>query len=413
MSDDWRRDPNIIEGEYEVIGESYEAYGPQGANGISIDKKPPYVTYVFLALNIGTWLIMSLVGLLMGWNQSQQLFYFGAKVNLLIVQGEYWRLLTAMFLHIGILHLFFNSYALYIYGPLVEKLFGKVKFTLIYLISGLIGSLLSYIFSAHDAAGASGAIFGLMGSLLYFRKEKKSLYQKVFGPGLILIIGINLVYGFVQPGIDNWGHIGGLLGGFLMGNALGLYGQKDKKQIRRILIWLLIAIIFLAGLGYGQIKHGAIIHLRKAYDSVKVGNYAGARAHISRLSTRARNKPDTKEFIGALFVEDINNSIMKEEPEKALESINLLLDYYPKEMDYYFYRGNIYESMGDYENALLDYLYVTKTIKNSDKVWFGAGRAAYNSGKVKDAKEYLKEALKINPSHGDAKKLLEEISNMI
>ena len=167
----------------------------------------------------------------MGWNQSLQLFYFGAKVNELVVQGEYWRLFTAMFLHIGLLHLFFNSYALYLYGPAVEKLFGKVKFLVIYIVSGLMGSLLSYLFSPNPAAGASGAIFGLMGSLLYFRKEKRNLFQRIFGPGLLMIIGINLMYGFIQPGMTI-GVIWWPIEGFLTGNALGLYRVRDKNMAK-------------------------------------------------------------------------------------------------------------------------------------------------------------------------------------
>lgn len=186
---DWRRRPDIIEGEYEVI-EEREVRGfnnqPTG-DYLRTDPTPPYVTYAILGINIVAWLLMNLLGLLFGWNLNIQLLLFGAKVNELIAHGQYWRLLTAMFLHIGIMHLFFNSYALYIYGPVVERLYGKVKFTIVYLLSGLLGSLASYAFSPNPAAGASGAIFGLMGSLLYFRQRRRTLFQRVFGPGLLII----------------------------------------------------------------------------------------------------------------------------------------------------------------------------------------------------------------------------------
>ena len=140
-----------------------------------------------------------------------------------------------------------------------------------YTWSGLVGSLLSYLLSPNNAAGASGAIFGLMGSLLYFRKEKRNLFQRVFGPGLLMIIGINLLYGFIQPGIDNWGHIGGLVGGFLMGNGLGLYRERNPNYKKRILCWILIILIFVLGLGWGRMKHSAAIHLSRAYDAARSG----------------------------------------------------------------------------------------------------------------------------------------------
>jgi len=414
MNDDRRRDPNVIEGEYEIIGE-WDAEPPKEPrkDHIEIGSGPPYVTYTILAINIGVWVLMSLVGLFMGWSQSQQLYYFGAKVNVLIAQGEYWRLLTPMFLHVGLAHLFFNSYALYIYGPAVERLFGRIKFILVYLVSGLVGSLLSYLLSPNNAAGASGAIFGLMGSLLYFRKEKRNLFQRVFGPGLLMIIGINLLYGFIQPGIDNWGHIGGLVGGFLMGNGLGLYRERNPNYKKRILCWILIILIFVLGLGWGRMKHSAAIHLSRAYDAVRTGLIDEAKLHIEKLSDRDRRDSKAKELIEVVYIEDINNYLRKGQADEALESINVLIGYYPEETNYYFYRGNIYEAMGDYEWALEEYLLVTEKIKNSEEIWFSAGRAAYNAGKLSDAKRYLEEALKINPNYQDAKQLLEDISGYI
>ncbi|HHY82453.1 MAG TPA: rhomboid family intramembrane serine protease [Clostridiales bacterium] len=262
MSDNWQNDhgKEYIEGEYEVIEERdlhdnygrHYSYRPEHA--VSIDTRPPYVTYAILGINIIVYLLMNLFGLLFFLNQSQQLLIFGAKENTLIAYGQYWRLFTAMFLHIGIFHLFFNSYALYVYGPVVERLFGKVKFAAVYIISGLTGSLLSYMFSPNPAAGASGAIFGLMGALLYFRQRKRDIFYRIFGTQLIMIIAFNLFFGFVNAGIDNWGHIGGLIGGFLVGNAVGLY-KEPVLEGRKILIWLLIVLIFALGLWYGHEKY--------------------------------------------------------------------------------------------------------------------------------------------------------------
>jgi len=256
MSDHWRN-KEYFEGDKEVLEERYmieEQYKPPPKYILYVDKGIPYVTYIILGINIAAFLLMNLTGLLFGWQQSEQLFFFGAKVNLLIAYGQYWRLLTAVFLHIGIAHLFFNSYAIYIYGPIVERLYGKVKFIIVYLGSGLMGSLFSYMFSSNSSAGASGAIFGLMGSLLYFRQQRKEIFQKVFGPRLFIIIAINLFIGLTSNGIDNWGHIGGLIGGYLLGNAVGLYREKVFEP-KKLLIWAFILLLFFFGIKYGQGKY--------------------------------------------------------------------------------------------------------------------------------------------------------------
>jgi rhomboid protease GluP len=159
------------------------------------------------------------LGTIDGSQDSRVLTLFGAKINSLVAAGQVWRLFTAMFLHIGVIHLLFNLYALNALGPLVESYFGHLRFTAIYVIAGLFGSLASYAFSPVPSAGASGAIFGLAGAItVYFLR-----YRENFGArgrailnNMFLVIGINLVFGLTQPGIDNWGHIGGLVGGALV-----------------------------------------------------------------------------------------------------------------------------------------------------------------------------------------------------
>ena len=145
----------------------------------------------------------------------------------------------------------------------MEKLFGKIRFVLIYMIAGLMGSLLSYLFSPNPAAGASGAIFGLMGSLLYLLRRKGGLYKRIFGPGLYIVIGVNLLFGFIQPGIDNWGHIGGLIGGFLAANAVGLQDER-RVTMRKAVTWLLVLACFAVGILYGQRKYAPVMYIESS-----------------------------------------------------------------------------------------------------------------------------------------------------
>ena len=126
----------------------------------------PHFTYVFLGINIAVFVLMTLAG---GTTNDSTLIAFGVKSNELINQGQYWRFLTPVFIHIGILHLFFNSYALWMVGPQVEKLYGGARFVLLYVLTGIAGVAGSYWHRPEGlSAGASGAIFGLFGVLLVF-----------------------------------------------------------------------------------------------------------------------------------------------------------------------------------------------------------------------------------------------------
>ncbi|HBP63034.1 MAG TPA: rhomboid family intramembrane serine protease, partial [Desulfosporosinus sp.] len=107
----------------------------------------------------------------------------------------------------------FNLYALWALGPLTEESLGHRKFLLIYILSGLGGSIASFVFSTALSAGASGAIFGLLGALLYYSYKRPALWKSGLGMNLVVVILVNLGFGLVQPGIDNFAHLGGLITG--------------------------------------------------------------------------------------------------------------------------------------------------------------------------------------------------------
>lgn len=175
---------------------------------------------------------------------------WGAKVNSLIKQGQIWRLVTSSFLHADIMHLLVNCYSLNSVGPTVEKLSGPKRFVAVYIASAIASSTISYYLCKAPAVGASGAIFGLVGSLAVFVLRHKNLIkggqQSLFQ--ITRVIAVNMVLGLVSRGIDNWGHVGGLIGGaslsWLLGPALSFKsteeGRKelvDKPPIAYILSW--------------------------------------------------------------------------------------------------------------------------------------------------------------------------------
>ncbi len=175
------------------------------------------------------------------------LLNFGANFAPLVKSGgvEVLRLITSTFLHANLLHLLFNMYSLYIIGTQLENYVGKWKFLGIYFISGVSGSLLSCIFSNNISVGASGAIFGLLGAILYFGYHYRLYLGSVLKNQIIPLIIINLSIGFLSSGIDNAAHIGGLIGGYLSMMAFGVNGKSVKSERINGCIVLFIYFIFL------------------------------------------------------------------------------------------------------------------------------------------------------------------------
>lgn len=180
---------------------------------------------------------------------SNVLAKFGANNILLIKNGEIYRLLTCAFLHVGLIHLVVNMYSLRVIGPSVEGLIGKGKFVFIYLISAISASLMSLVFVDSNivSVGASGAIFGLMGALLYFGYHYRLYLNDAIKTQIIPVILFNLIIGFMMPGIDNGAHIGGLIGGYLATMAIGIKNKSEKKDM--INGWIVL-ILYLAFLSY-------------------------------------------------------------------------------------------------------------------------------------------------------------------
>jgi len=205
-------------------------------------NKGSYVTYFLIALNI----IFYLVPLLLGQDRSIISMYcvHGPSIR----AGQYYRLLTGIFLHGSLWHLFFNCYALYVIGSQIENFLGKVKFSIIYLFSGIVGSLFSMSFSGGVASvGASGAIFGLMGALLYFGYYYRVYLGNVVKTQLLPLIILNLALGFILSGVDNFAHIGGLIAGIMITMALGI---KDKSSsFEKVNGWIIV-LIFMAFISY-------------------------------------------------------------------------------------------------------------------------------------------------------------------
>ena len=219
-------------------------------NSIASDifkRKTPYVTFAIILINFVVFLLMYLFG--NGSRDFYTLIKFGALYKPLVVDGEIFRLITTAFLHIGVPHLLVNSYSLYVIGSQMESFLGKAKFIIVYLVSALCGSLMSIIFFDSVSAGASGAIFGLLGSMLYFGYNYRVFLGNVLKSQIIPLIILNLGLGFLTDGIDNAAHIGGLLAGIIATQAVGLKHKTSTFERVNGIIILIIYIVFLGYMG--------------------------------------------------------------------------------------------------------------------------------------------------------------------
>jgi len=193
---------------------------PSGATNyqpvsLALQRQTPVVTYTIMGVTIFVFLLQTVSkALLNGVDIPQAL---GMKVNDLIVQGQLWRLFTPMLLHGSILHIGFNMYALYILGPGLERFYGWKRYLAVYILAGFAGNVMSFLFSPENSLGSSTAIFGIFGAEgVFFYQNRKIFGQRAQMAlrEIIFFAGINLLFG-LSPGIDNWGHIGGLIGGTL------------------------------------------------------------------------------------------------------------------------------------------------------------------------------------------------------
>ena len=202
-------------------------------------KKDPIITKILITINI----VIFILQLVLGWDVVAN---FGANYAPFVKSGKFYVLITSMFIHGNLIHLLFNMYALYIIGPQVESFYGKIKYLAIYFGSGILGALLSDIFLQNSiSVGASGAIFGLLSSIVYFGYHYRAYLDTVIRSQIMPLIIFNIFLGIVIPNIDTFCHIGGLIGGVLVSMACGIKYKSSKSERINGFILTTIYTIFL------------------------------------------------------------------------------------------------------------------------------------------------------------------------
>jgi rhomboid protease GluP len=233
----------------------------QPARRVSLPRSVPYVTYSIIGVTAFVFVLQLATLFLTGRDLPAELFI---KNDGLIRAGQIWRLLTPALLHdehFPFLHILFNMYALFIFGIELERYFGHGRFLVLYVVSAFAGNVMSFRFTDANSLGASTAVFGLLGAEGIFLFQNRKLFAGQFRRAIgniIFMAAINLFVIGSLPGIDNWGHIGGLLGGMIFTLFAGprweiegiapAYHLVDQRSAREVIVGAALVVLLFGGL---------------------------------------------------------------------------------------------------------------------------------------------------------------------
>ena len=289
----------------------------------------PWATYAILGVNFIVFLAMIfadasshpplgdlLLRTLTGYSFNPELLLrFGASFGPYTRRGEYWRLVMPMFLHIGMIHLVMNNYALYVLGQLLERIYGYGRFACLYVAAGVGSALISMMMSNNVSAGASGAIFGIAGMMLvvgYLHREAiPQQWGRAFGRGILPLIALNLLLGIaLHQFVDNWGHLGGLASGIVLGLlippprrefAQGLPVEKSSPALTAIPVMVVVIAMVATAQNYRtNIAATRLLREGENYRAVKRDDLAAKRFQEAASRSPLDERPH--EELGSLYM---------------------------------------------------------------------------------------------------------------
>ncbi|MBK7857012.1 MAG: rhomboid family intramembrane serine protease [Archangiaceae bacterium] len=294
----------------------------------------PRATWFLIGMNVAVFVAMVVRGVSATEPRPEQLLDYGANFGgLMVVEHQWWRALTSMFVHIGALHLAVNMYSLWNVGSFVERLLGAPKFVVVYLLTGLAGSFAMVLWSPLGiSAGASGAIFGLFGVLMGFTFRARGHLPpetlKSLRSGIFVTLGFNLLFALTTPFLGHAAHLGGMVTGVLAG--VMVTDSALTRQVRRP-SWSSLAIVLAATVGVAVL----------ADVRTKSKKHLGWELAVQRASLASQSErwEDTVRFATQALEE-------REDPEL------------------FELRGLAYSRLGQYEPAISDYEWGPKTAQN-------------------------------------------------
>jgi rhomboid protease GluP len=361
------------------------------------DPLPFTITQVFAGICAAVFLGMTLSGVSLTQPQPIQLVHWGANYGPYTFGGEWWRLLTYMFVHIGIIHIAFNMWCLWDLGALAESLYGHWTFGAIYLVSGLAGGLASGWWHATPvpSAGASGAIFGIAGALIasYKLGEFSLPRGAIQAPlrSLMAFVGYNIVFGLISGFTDNACHVGGLLAGALLGALIAVAAPTADAVFKRIVI--LLAVVGLIAAGTAHVSHlrGYNVYAQRGGELLGDGNLDEATAQLQKAVQKQPDKIQLRFALAKAY-------LMKSQFPQARDEFQRVLALDPRSEDalhglaYCFYAEKQFPQARDVYSRLLA-LDTNSAIAHS-----GLGMVDGAEGKYADAVREYSASAALNPS---------------
>jgi membrane associated rhomboid family serine protease/Tfp pilus assembly protein PilF len=356
------------------------------------------VTQAIFGINVAVFIAMTLAGVSMLDNPAgQDLVRWGANFGPLTISGQWWRLLTCVFIHGGLLHIGFNMWCLWSLGRLAESVYGHWTFGAVYLISGLAASLASLIWKpAILSVGASGAIFGIAGALIAsFYLGEFSLPRAALSGTLrsvVVFVGYNLFFGAVIARTDNAAHVGGLLMGLLLGALIAKVAPGGGDLLRRIAVLLVGALLVAGGVMWLQHSHSYLLH---GQNGVGLLNHGKTDAAIAELEKSARLRPDFAAVHAALA----SAYIKKNDFEHAASELQRVIALNPRNEDAYYRLGLIYIEQKLPEKAQAIFSQLLKVDPDSAEGHAGLASALADQRRNLEALEEYKRAAAIDASY--------------
>jgi len=398
------------------------------------------VTIVLIGLNVLVFAVMVARGVSVFNPTADQAIRFGADSGPLILKGQWWRLVTSMFVHFGIIHLGLNMWCLWNLGRAAEVLLGRLSYVLAYFASGICGSIASiYWHPIAAGAGASGAIFGLAGTLVAFVYLKKTPANLRVNPNLLGSLGtfilFNLVYGQAIQGISNAAHIGGLLMGAGIGALLPAATLPESARRARLSLVMAFAAIVLVGSAVAvQRLNPGIAEISAIENLLHAGKKDEALALLQQLTARSPNLAVAQAMLGALYLEkgqfDEGTAALKKavdiEPDNPSYQLQLgsayLSDRQPAQALPYFQKaieeapnnprahlglGYTFEALLQYDSAISEFREAARLQPKSTTPLFALGDAQLRAAHYADAQQTFQRILQISPNDRRAKAMLD------
>ena len=301
------------------------------------------------------------------------LLNFGANYGIRTMFGEYWRIFTNIFVHLGLLHCFMNMWMLAVMGPITERLYGALKFTIVYLFAGLIASLTSIFISPQViSAGASGAIFGIFGLWTGFLVANKKILQENFVKSnmksTVVFLIIVLVSGFMRSGTDNSAHVGGLIAGFISGFLLSPLIPDQPRWKGKDSVGVLLMLLMLGGSFY--------LSYTRTHQFTAVQSVVLSPADLKEPTTLLKNN----------------------QPQEALKILDALLLKQPNHPQGHYLRAHAYALLNDDRKALADIDVVLKKLPDLLPALLFKAQRQLNLLQFQDALVTANRAVELNPN---------------